>query len=66
MENQNQTTVSQANPQVIYQPSGDPRGLPKLKLTESSGDPLEWPAWAELFDVIVHQKRLNDTEKISI
>ena len=29
MENQNQTTVSQATPQVIYQPSGDPRGLPK-------------------------------------
>ena len=64
MENQNQTTVSQATPQVIYQPSGDPRGLPKLKLTEFSGDHLEWPEWAELFDVIVHQKRLSDPEKM--
>ena len=49
MENQDQTTVSQANPQVIYQPSGDPRGLPKLELTEFSGDPLEWPEWAVFF-----------------
>ena len=64
MENQNQTTVNQATPQVIYQPSGDPRGLPKLKLTDFSGDPLEWPEWAELFDVIVHQKRLSYTEKM--
>ena len=24
---------------------------------------MEWPEWAELFDVIVHQKRLSDTEK---
>ena len=42
MESQNQTTVSQSTPQVIYQPSGDPRGLPELKLTDFSGDPLEW------------------------
>ena len=49
MESQNQTTVSQATPQVIYQPSGDPRGLPKLKLTEFSGDSLKWPEWAEFF-----------------
>ena len=41
LESQNQTTVSQATPQVVYQPSGDPRGLPKLKLKEFSGDPLE-------------------------
>ena len=64
MESQNQTTVSQATPQVIYQANGDPRRLPKLKLTYFSGDPLDWPEWAELFDVIVHQKRLSDTEKI--
>ena len=56
--------MSQATPQVICQPSGDPRGLPKLKLNEISGDPLDWPECAELFDVIVHQKRLNDTEKM--
>ena len=64
MERQNQTTFSQATTQVIYQPNGDPRGLPKLTLTEFSGDPLEWPEWAELFDVIVHQKRLSNTEKM--
>ena len=64
MESQNQTTVSQATPQVIYQLSDDRRGLPKLKLTEFSGYPLEWSEWAELFDVIVHQKRLSDTEKM--
>ena len=57
MESQNQTTVIQATPQVIYQPSGHPRGLPKLKLSEFTGHPLEWSEWAELFDVIVHQTR---------
>ena len=46
------------------QTSDDPRGLPKLKLTEFSGDFLEWPERAEVFDVILHQKRLSDTEKI--
>ena len=45
-------------------PSDGSRGLPKLKLTEFSGDPLEWPEWCELFDVIVHQKKLSDTEKM--
>ena len=64
MESQIQTTVIQATPQVIYQPCGDPRGLPKLKLTEISGNPLEWPDWAELFDCIMHQKRLSDIEKM--
>ena len=64
MESQNQTTVSRAIPQVIYQPSGGPRGSSKLKLTEFLGDPLEWPDWVELFDVIMHQKRLSDIEKM--
>ena len=36
----------------------------KLKLTEFSGDPLEWPAWSGLFDVVVHQKPISDTEKM--
>ena len=64
MENQNQTTVSLAATKVIYQPSIEPRRLPKLKLTEFSGEPLEWPEWAEFFVVIVHQKRLSDTESM--
>ena len=36
--------------------------MPKLKLTEFSGDPLEWPEWSDLFDVVVHQKPISDTE----
>ena len=64
MERQSQTTVSQATPKEIYQPIGDPRGLPKHKLTEFSGQPLEWPEWAEFFNVIVHQKWLIDTGKM--
>ena len=64
MESQNQRTVTQTTLQVIYRLIGDPRGLPKLKLTEFSGDPLERPEWAEPFDVIVHQKRVSDTEKM--
>ena len=53
-------------PQVIYQPvpSSGASGLPKLKLTEFSGDPLEWPEWSGLFDVVVHQKPISDTEKM--
>ena len=45
-------------PQVIYQlvPRSDASDLPKLKLTEFSGDPLEWPEWSSLFDVVVLQK----------
>ena len=39
-------------------------GLPKLQLTEFSRDPLEWPEWAVLFDV-VHQKPISDTETMS-
>ena len=66
MESRNQKTLSQPTPPVIYQqvPSDGSRGLPKLMLTEFSGDPLEWPEWCELFDVIVHQKKLSDTEKM--
>ena len=64
MESENQTTKSQATPQVTNQPNGDPRGLPKLKLTEFSEDPLEWPEWAEIFNFIVNQNRLSDSEKM--
>ena len=64
VESQNQTTESQTNPQIIYQPISDPRGYLKLKLMESSGDALELPQWAESFKVIVHQKQLSNTEKM--
>ena len=38
--------------------------MPQLKLTEFSGDPLEWPEWSGIFDVVVHQKSISDTEKM--
>ena len=67
-ESRNRSTVNQTTPQVIYQPvhvpSSGASGLPKLKLTEFSGDPLEWPDWSGLFDVVVHQKPISDTEKL--
>ena len=65
-ESKNRSTMSHTTPQVIYQPvlSRDASGLPKLKLTEFSGDPLEWPEWSGLFDVVVHQKPISDTEKM--
>ena len=65
-ESKNRSTVNQTTPQVIYQPvpSGGSSDLPKLKLTEFSGDPLEWPEWSGLFDVVVHQKPISDTEKM--
>ena len=55
--------MNYTTPQVIYQPlpSSGASGLPKLKLTEFSGDPLEWSG---LFDVFVHQKPISDTEKM--
>ena len=58
--------MNQITPQVIYQPvpSSGASSLPKLKLTEFSGDPLEWPEWSGLFDVVVHQKTISDTEKM--
>ena len=58
--------MNYTTPQVIYQtlPSSGAIGLPKLKLTEFSGDPLEWPEWSGLFDVAVHQKPISDTENM--
>ena len=65
-ESRNRSTMNHTTPQVIYQPvpSSGACGSPKLKLTEFSGDPLEWPEWSGLFDVVVHQKSISDTEKM--
>ena len=65
-ESRNRSTMKHTTPQVIYQPvpSSGASGLPKLKLTEFSGDPLEWPEWSGFFDVVVHQKPISDTEKM--
>ena len=66
VESRNRSTLNQTTLQVIYQPvpGSGASGLPKLKLTEFLGDPLEWPEWSGLFDVIVHQKPISDTEKM--
>ena len=65
-ESKNSRTLNQTIPRVIYQPvpSNGVSGLAKLKLTEFSGDSLEWPEWSRLFDVVVHQKPISDTEKM--
>ena len=65
-KSRNRSKMNEITPQVFYQPvpgSGD-SGLPKLKLTQFSGDPLEWPEWSGLFDVVVNQKPISDTEKM--
>ena len=65
-ESRKRSTMKHTTPQVIYQPvpNSGARGLPKLKLTEFSGDSLEWQEWSGLFDVVVHQKSISDTEKM--
>ena len=65
-ESRNRSILNCTTPQVIYQPlpSSGASGLPNLKLTEFSGDPLVWPEWSGLFDVVVHQKPISDTEKM--
>ena len=58
--------MNQTTSQVNYQPvpSSGAIDLPKLKLTGLSGDPLEWPEWSGLFDVVVHQKSISNAEKM--
>ena len=65
-ESRNRSTMNHTTLQVIYQPvpSSGASGLRKLKLIEFSGDPLEWPEWSGLFDVVVHQKQISGTEKM--
>ena len=38
--------------------------LPKLKLFEFSGDPLDWPEWSGLFTAIVDESDITDAEKM--
>ena len=39
--------------------------LPKLKMTEFAGDPLEWPEWSSLFIAVIHNAPINDNAKMS-
>ena len=39
--------------------------LPKLKLAEFSGDPLEWAVWSQLFQATVHTANMEDSVKMN-
>ena len=39
--------------------------LPKLKLSEFHGDPLEWPEWSSLFTATIHNAPIDDNAKMS-
>ena len=39
--------------------------LPKLKLSEFHGDPLEWPEWSSLFTATIHIAPIDDNAKMS-
>ena len=67
-----------ANTQTQYMPSQGPNilsnarddyymrsSLPKLKLAEVSGDPLEWPEWSQLFQATVHAANMDDSVKMN-
>ena len=67
-----------ANTQKQYKPSQGPNivsnarddyyirySLPKLKLAEFSGDPLEWPEWSQLFQATVHAANMDDSVKMN-
>ena len=67
------------NTQKQYMPSQGPNivsnarddyyirsSLPKLKLAEFSGDPLEWPEWSQLFQAAtVHAANMDDSVKMN-
>ena len=39
--------------------------LPKLKLAEFSGDPLEWPEWSQLFQATIDAANMDDSVKMN-
>ena len=39
--------------------------LPKLKMTEFAGDPLEWPERSNLFNAVIHNAPIDDNAKLS-
>ena len=67
-----------ANTQKQYIPSQGPNiasntrddyfirsSLPKLKLAQFSGDPLERPEWSQLFQATVHAANIDDSVKMN-
>ena len=41
------------------------RSLPKLKLNNFDGNPLEWPEWSSMFIATVNQRPIPDSKKMS-
>ena len=39
--------------------------LPKLKMTNFAGHPLEWPEWSSLFNAVIHNAPIDDNAKMS-
>ena len=41
--------------------------IPKLKISEPHGDPLEWPKWSNLFTATIHNAPIDDNaEKVHL
>ena len=59
-----QTRASQVTLQVLHESvmSSGCRELPKLRLTEFTRSPEEYPKWSEIFYLSVHQEQLADIE----
>ena len=38
--------------------------IPKLKISEFNGDPLEWPEWSSLFTATIHNAPSDDNAKM--
>ena len=45
--------------------SSSQRSLPKLKLREFDGNPLDWPEWSGMFQATVHNSPISRDEKMS-
>ena len=52
-------------PAVVPQWTVQASSVPKLKMTEFAGDPLEWPEWSCLFNAVIHIAPIDDNAKMS-
>ena len=54
-------------PIYIPQPASSSieRSLPKWKLSQYSGDPLDWPEWSGMFKATVNKSNITDDEKMN-
>ena len=53
-------TVQQA---VVPQWTLQAQRLPKLKMTELAGEPLNWPEWSSPFNAVIHNAPIDDNAK---